>query len=124
MARHTPTLLECHEWVLEHCTNLLNDSVTTTTTTGDEEQVVVDQRLEDCLMAIESTRIFVNALDSPLTLTRQWIQQLDALTLTLQRATTLTNTIGIVVKHTSILTNKGSISNVCFMFCGVVGTRD
>jgi hypothetical protein len=119
MARHTPTLLECHEWVLEHCNNLLNDSVTTATTTtsdDEEEQAVVDRRLDDCLMAIESTRIFVNALDSPLTLTLPWIQQLDALTLTVQtRATTLTNMIGIVVNHTLIVTSRNSISNVYFI---------
>jgi hypothetical protein len=65
MAQHAPTLLECRDWVMEHCTNLLK------TATNDQKNYLV---------AIDSTRIFVNALDAPLTATLPLLENLDALT--------------------------------------------
>ncbi|ORZ14221.1 hypothetical protein BCR42DRAFT_418306 [Absidia repens] len=72
MAQHAPTLLECRDWVMEHCTNLLKTTVT-------------DHN--DYLVAIDSTRIFVNALDAPLTVTLPLRQNLDALTASFQTET-------------------------------------
>lgn len=82
MAQHAPTLLECRDWVMEHCTNLLK------ATANDHKNY---------LIAIDSTRIFVNALDAPLTATLPLLENLDALTRSFETETNTNAVVSIFV---------------------------
>ncbi|KAI8093537.1 uncharacterized protein BX664DRAFT_109567 [Halteromyces radiatus] len=100
MAQHSPTLLECHEWVMEHCSNLLN-------TTSDDPS--------DCLIAIDSTRIFINALQAPITVTLPLQKKLDKLTQVLQ---TNTNIAAVVQEIQSVCqTCKPWLHSISFVEC-------
>ncbi|KAF7731657.1 Signal-induced proliferation-associated 1-like protein 2 [Apophysomyces ossiformis] len=95
---HPPTVGECSEWVTEHCATLLASIATT-------PYHVIQQ---DVSIALDSTRILINALDAPTIEVARLSQQLSKL-----RAIFEGNTDGQQIKIVADIEKVLGLQDIC-----------